>query len=146
VGGVNFSVTVGEETPTARDETLIRMEPDGELDARFVSGVQIGSHGYASAPAVLPDGGILVGVRATSGAPLFRMNNPPLLSVSLSGGSVTLSWPESATDFVLEATAELSSLADWQPVPDAPVILNGKSSVTLPANQSSRFFRLRRQP
>lgn len=90
LGGVNFHVFV-DETPTTRDETLIRVEPDGQLDTNFLSGVQIGAHGYASALAVLRNGKILVGVRETPGTPLFRLNNELVTGIEFTSTSFLVS-------------------------------------------------------
>ena len=143
LGGVGLFLHV-DEPPSAYDQTLVRVEPDGSPDEGFFSGVQVGSHGYASALSVLPDGKILVGV-SEGITPLFRLMNPPSLSISSSAGAIVLRWPGYATDFTLEATPALST-PDWQPVTENPVISDGMFSVTLPTDQPIRFFRLKEQP
>ena len=64
------------------------------------------------------------------------------LSVTRSGRNVILSWPESATGYVLESTATLP--AGWTAVADAPVVSGGTKSVTVDASTGTRFYRLTR--
>lgn len=62
------------------------------------------------------------------------------LSLIANGDQATLTWPGSATDYVLEFTADIGNLADWRPVDPAPV----GTAYTTPFNQPLRFFRLRK--
>jgi hypothetical protein len=69
----------------------------------------------------------------------------PTLSVLRSGANVTLSWPMVDTaDFALEQAGPLAAPAGW--VPNSATIADdgAKKSVTIPATNSSQFFRLRR--
>lgn len=52
-------------------------------------------------------------------------------------------WPGTAVGFVLEAANALATTTDWQPLDLAPVLSDGRYSVTLPAEAATRFFRLR---
>jgi hypothetical protein len=61
------------------------------------------------------------------------------LSLAAMGNQATLTWPGSATDYVLEFTADIGNLADWRPVVPAPV----GTAYTTSFNQPLRFFRLR---
>lgn len=70
----------------------------------------------------------------------------PLLSISRSGGSLTISWPASSAAFVLEATVSLAVPIAWQPVGQTPVIVGPDNTVTLPASPGSKFYRLRQAP
>ena len=72
-------------------------------------------------------------------------NNPPALSVrAFDNQSVRLVWPKTATNFMLEATEQLSSPSFWQPVTNPPVASGEEFSVTLAAAGIARFFRLQR--
>jgi hypothetical protein len=64
------------------------------------------------------------------------------LHVSVSGGSVLLSWPPDP-NLVLEASPSLS-LPDWQPVSGAPQLDANGYSLTIPWTTDDRFFRLKR--
>jgi hypothetical protein len=69
----------------------------------------------------------------------------PTLSVLRSGENVTLSWPAVDTaGFALEQASPLAAPAGW--VPNSATIADdgAKKSVTIPATNSSQFFRLRR--
>ena len=68
----------------------------------------------------------------------------PTLSVSHSGANVMVSWPSADTvDFTLEQAATLVQPATWLPT-TAPVYDDGTNkSVTLPATNTARIFRLR---
>src|SRR5262245_16419947 len=70
-----------------------------------------------------------------------------LLSVSLfqsiSNQSVRLSWPASASGFVLEETDALGGASVWQSVAQTPSLQDNQLSVTVSATGKSRYFRLR---
>ena len=61
------------------------------------------------------------------------------LSLTAIGNQATLTWPGSATDYVLEFMANIGNLADWWPVVPAPV----GTAYTTSFNQPLRFFSLR---
>ena len=69
----------------------------------------------------------------------------PSLSIGLSGEQFTLSWPQVATTYQLEATIYLGLQASWTAVTNSPVPLHGQNTVTLSPEESSKFFRLRSQ-
>lgn len=67
----------------------------------------------------------------------------PSLSVGLSAGNnVTLSWPASATGFVLQSAPAPSSPGSWSAVTNSPVQSNGRLTVTVRATNTAQFFRL----
>ena len=69
----------------------------------------------------------------------------PTLSVLRSSENVTVSWPAVDTaGFALEQTGPLAAPAGW--VTNSATVTNDgtNKSVTLPATNSSQFFRLRR--
>jgi len=68
----------------------------------------------------------------------------PSLAITRSGSNVTLSWPSGATGFSPVAAGNIQTNATWTPITNAPTLQNGKQNLTLPATNSSRFFRLRR--
>jgi len=69
----------------------------------------------------------------------------PVLSILRTTTDVTISWPSANTaDFVFEQASPLSGSTSWI-TNSAPVTENSTNrSVTLPATNSPRFFRLRR--
>jgi len=71
----------------------------------------------------------------------------PRVSVALGGSTVTVSWPLTPDNWVLEQTNRLSNGSAPWPVVTAPHITNAANiSVTLPATSEKQFFRLRKQP
>jgi hypothetical protein len=71
----------------------------------------------------------------------------PALSIVFNRGAntVTISWPAPSTGFELESTPTLSP-PDWQPVAEGASSNGARWEVTLPVNQSQRYFRLRKAP
>jgi hypothetical protein len=62
----------------------------------------------------------------------------PTLSAVRSGNQITISWPASATGFILEVTANLGS-PSWTAVPG---VVN--NSVTVPIGAGNQFYRLKK--
>lgn len=70
--------------------------------------------------------------------------NPPPLYIARTGGSIRLSWPVSAADFVLEYSFNFTPDTDWFAAEAEPFEDNGQMHVLLPASFSRQGFRLRR--
>ena len=66
----------------------------------------------------------------------------PAISVSAVNQTYTLTWPATASNFVLQGAFELPPAGTWVPVTPAPPIINGQYSFTLPGATGYRFFRL----
>jgi len=56
---------------------------------------------------------------------------------------ISISWPLPSAIFMLESTPSLS-LTNWQSAVETPATNNGRLELTLPLEQSQRFFRLRK--
>jgi hypothetical protein len=54
-----------------------------------------------------------------------------------------ISWPDTATGFVLETNAGLSDPANWQPFGGTITDTNGQLNVPIDTSFGSSFFRLR---
>ena len=67
---------------------------------------------------------------------------PPQLTLALSGGSVVLTWPTSATGFSLQSITNLVSLGAWTFISATPVVVNGQNTVTNPISGTQQFYRL----
>ena len=68
------------------------------------------------------------------------------LNIALSGGQAVLSWPASASGYVLEQTAALanpSSSTVWTEVGITPTVVDGRNTVTVAAGPGTKVFRLR---
>lgn len=69
---------------------------------------------------------------------------PHSLSTTRSGEILTLSWPATGSNFVLEAKENVSQ-TNWSVVPATPVLAGDELRVTNQINSPSRLFRLRRK-
>lgn len=70
-------------------------------------------------------------------------NAAPALTAQVTSAGLVVSWPDTAQGFQLEATAALGNGATWTPL-GAGTASGGKYSVTVPLDQKTRFFRLRK--
>ncbi|MBI4661893.1 MAG: immunoglobulin domain-containing protein [Verrucomicrobia bacterium] len=66
----------------------------------------------------------------------------PSLRAELSGKNIILSWPASATDFVMESSDSLETPA-WTRVSLTPVVIGETNSGNIPISSGTRFYRLR---
>jgi hypothetical protein len=69
----------------------------------------------------------------------------PSLEIDRLAGNAIVSWPASATGFVLEQTSQLQipiGSTVWTPVGIAPTVVNGRNTVTVPIT-GNKTFRLR---
>ncbi len=83
-----------------------------------------------------------VSIKTTVGA---APDVPPLF-VARKNSQLVLSWQDASTNVVLRTAATIGVAADWSGVPNAPVISNGVSTVTMPMDSGLKFFRLQRVP
>lgn len=60
------------------------------------------------------------------------------------GSGLNLSWPGYGTNYTLEATGRLAS-PTWVEVPAAPVLVEGRLTLTDEISGSSRYYRLRQR-
>jgi len=76
----------------------------------------------------------------------IRRLDLPLLTIAPNGTQVTLTWPGTLTNYVLEATSSLAPTS-WAPVPNTPAFDDLDDwSVTLDAGATTQFFRLHQGP
>ena len=74
--------------------------------------------------------------------PLNTGSPPPGISVSLSGGALTLSWPLASAGFTLLSRTNLIA-GDWTVASQSPQIVGNQWQVVVPLSESIRFFCLR---
>lgn len=72
-----------------------------------------------------------------------KISMAEVLKISRTGQTVSLSWPASATDYILEATTSLPA-ATWDSVTNNPTVGSTERSVQLPLTGTAKFFRLRK--
>jgi hypothetical protein len=69
----------------------------------------------------------------------------PDLAITLSGGQAVISWPAPSTGFLLQGAdaivTPVSSIS-WTTVATAPVVVDGRNTVTVSATSGNRIFRL----
>jgi hypothetical protein len=70
----------------------------------------------------------------------------PQISVSGSAGSYTLTWPETASGYVLEGALELPPVGTWVPITNPPpTVVSGQYTYSLPGTGGYQFYRLATQ-
>ncbi len=70
---------------------------------------------------------------------------PITLGIAQAGNQVVLSWPTTATNYVLQSTPNLLP-ATWSNVSPASVLVNGQNTVTNPISGAQQFYRLSQLP
>lgn len=68
---------------------------------------------------------------------------PHYVGLRRSGDMLTLSWPATGSNFVLETRRDLGE-STWTQMPELPVAAADDLTVLTPFSSSSRFYRLRR--
>ena len=126
------------DTPRRAWQPTVLLFADGDGDDHdatvYVDSIQV-SAGKLSDAAMMalggPSGsGIPVVVPSATIAPT------PSLTISLSAGNLTISWPAAASGFTLKSTASLAS-PNWQAVAGV-----ANNSVTIPTGAGSQFYAL----
>ena len=64
------------------------------------------------------------------------------MGLGIAGNNVVLSWPACYGDLMLQSATSLQGSNNWSHVAEAPVQVDSRFVVTLPANEPIRFFRL----
>jgi hypothetical protein len=83
----------------------------------------------------------------SSGSRFYRLAiiAAPALQAQVSGNNFILSWPASASGYVLETTTNLSATNSWTAVANVPAVINGQDVVTNGISDRMRFYRLKAQ-
>jgi hypothetical protein len=66
----------------------------------------------------------------------------PVLTASVGTNSITIFWPGSSFDYVLEAATNLLLPIGWSPVTNSPQAIGDVQTVTVPLVFGQQFFRL----
>jgi uncharacterized repeat protein (TIGR03803 family) len=72
----------------------------------------------------------------------FYVTLPPSLRIQLAGTNVVLTWPLSATGYVLQSANQVTPPVSWTTVTNVPVIVNFQYTVTNQISSGSRYYRL----
>jgi len=73
---------------------------------------------------------------------VYGETNQTALTITPYGSNVILAWPTNATDFTLQSTTNLGSLAVWGTISPGPVVIGGENVVFCPFTGNQMFFRL----
>ena len=71
------------------------------------------------------------------------IGNPVQLGIASAGSLVTVSWPKTIADTLLEGSSVLGPSAQWQWITNTPTVGPSMISLTLPA-AGTEFLRVRR--
>ena len=79
---------------------------------------------------------------------VFRLSFTPQLTINRSDADVTVTWPTTVAGFdyagfVLQSATNLDASAVWSTNSLAPTVVNGQNTVSHPASEPQRFFRLK---
>jgi len=90
-----------------------------------------------------------VTVDITGRALFFRLHasaagTGPRLNWSRVGQTITLSWPTSATGYIVESTGNLGGAAAWNSVTNSLTVVGDQNTVTLGLTGQTLFFRLKK--
>jgi hypothetical protein len=77
---------------------------------------------------------------------LTRTPTRPALTITPSGNNLILSWPASAVGYYLVQNLDATQPEGWSPVNLPIVVLNGQTTVTVPASDRVVFYRLADRP
>lgn len=135
--------------------TIFSLKPDGTelwLLHSFTAGSGPSQTNYDGANprcSLVVSGNALYGTTERGGelawGTVYRISWPgqqPRLAIASSAGNVILKWPE-LPGFKLEATTNLGLPISWSTVNQASATNSGEISVTLPATDPKKFFRLK---
>jgi uncharacterized delta-60 repeat protein len=130
--------------------SVARLNTDGTLDTSFDPGS--GPDQRVRSMALTSDGNVLIGGYFTTVNGMVRPHVArlfgdsvlvPSLSIARAGGLVTISWPLSATGYLLDES--LSLTGGWSQVA-FPYLTNGNLvSASMPSPTGAKFFRLRKE-
>jgi hypothetical protein len=84
-----------------------------------------------------------VSTASTTNTGSIVISSPVQLAVAHVGNQVTVSWPNSIADTLLEASPALGPSADWKWITNAPTVSPSLITLSLPAT-SPQFLRVRR--
>lgn len=102
--------------------------------------------GYFNSIACSSDGAKWVASAGGSAAGyIYTLQLPPAIDIGLANNAVLVSWPASATGYVLEQNVIPGGAGQWLSVTNSPRSVNGKFQVSLPLAAGKSFFRLKSQ-
>lgn len=70
----------------------------------------------------------------------------PRVSIVRSGENVEISWPNSASNYILESASNMHAPLEWEPVPTDPIVTPDRMLLRTTPDRTARFYRLRSAP
>ena len=132
----DWTANQGLDNPRRALQPTAILFGDGDQDERremWVNSIQI------RAGKLTDEEMLALGGPSADGIPVYiPVSQPPTITCTVAGKSLTLSWPSVATGFVLESTPGLTN-PNWTEVPG---VVN--NAVTVQMTGSAQFFRLRK--
>ena len=133
--------------------TIYRLNPDGSGLVLLHSFAGMASFDNTNADGANPNATLLkandgkfYGMTSAAGingcGTVFSFAPPVVLQVAASNGFVILTWPASATNFVLETSDTLSASSVWTPLTNNISTVSNNFTLTRSANSTAAFFRL----
>ena len=104
---------------------------------------QYPSHAYAAAGSYGWSVQVTASGATTTVTGTIVIDAPVALGIQSNGSSITLSWPGTNADMLLQSSPDLGTTTPWQWVPIPPTTSGNTFSVTLPAS-GSQFYRISR--
>ena len=105
---------------------------------------QFASHAFAMAGTYAWKVVAQVGAASATNTGGITINAPVGVAMTpVAGGALTLAWPQSLPDVVVEQADTLGAGAQWTVVTNLPVSGAGKQSLSLPMASDRKFFRVR---
>ncbi|MBI3415315.1 MAG: hypothetical protein HY043_08350 [Verrucomicrobia bacterium] len=98
--------------------------------------------GGEASPTSLPGTISTTNSTSTISVTVSEVSSPVALQITLLSNQAVVSWPSSATGFVLETTETLSSGGSWLPLTNGVVKVGNYSVLTNSVNATATFYRL----
>lgn len=94
------------------------------------------THSYAQPGTYSWSVAVSVGGTSVTRNGTITITVPVMVQTAVSGSSLTVSWPQTAADTILESSPSLGASAKWSVVTNVPTASAGMLSVTLPVSES----------
>ena len=145
---MNADQIITNYTGLSSDFHTVRWEvdPTNKQFKAFIDGSDAGTLAYTRSNASDDRYATILGWNAEAEFDYVQIGVPiappaPQLNISKTGNSLTISWPATATGFILDTTTSLSS-ASWSKAGD-PTVQGDLNVFTTTTSGTTRFYRLR---
>jgi O-glycosyl hydrolase len=142
--GLGQLTLVGINTDSEAKEVEVSLQslpPIANLDLYYTSASTDLCH---SATVAVTNGSFTVTLPADCIFTLTGFSQLPVLRAQLVASSITVSWPITATNYVLEASAGIDGASNWSAVTNTPQPNGQEVFVSVATTGQQQFFRLRK--